>query len=113
MKLYLEYLAVRTAIAVVRLLPGAAVDAFGSWLGFMAYAADAPHRQIAARNVEAAFPALSSRERGAIVRGAFRHFGRLLLQLLKFSTLSPEQMLERVEFEGEEEVRAAFARGRG
>ena len=43
----------------------------------------------------------------------FAHFGRLLTVLLKFSTMSPEQMLARVEFEGEDRVRAAHAEGRG
>ena len=47
------------------------------------------------------------------MRGAFEHFGRLLVELLKFSTLSPEAMLARVEFEGEERVRLAYAQGRG
>jgi KDO2-lipid IV(A) lauroyltransferase len=37
----------------------------------------------------------------------------LLFELLKFSTLSPEAMLSRVEFDGEEHVRAAHAQGRG
>jgi KDO2-lipid IV(A) lauroyltransferase len=52
-------------------------------------------------------------ERRAIARGTFIHFGRLLLELLKFSTLSPEGMLARVEFDGEERVRLAYAQGRG
>ena len=42
----------------------------------------------------------------------FAHFGRLLIVLLKFSTMTPEQMLARVEFEGEERVRAAHALAR-
>jgi KDO2-lipid IV(A) lauroyltransferase len=47
------------------------------------------------------------------VRSAFAHFGRLLFAMLKFSTLGPEAMLARVEFEGEERVRAAYAHGKG
>ena len=43
----------------------------------------------------------------------FAHFGRLLFELLKFSTLSPEQMLERVEFEGDDRARLAYAQGKG
>ena len=43
----------------------------------------------------------------------FEHFGRLLMVLLKFSTLTPQQMLTHVEFDGEERVRAAHAQGRG
>jgi KDO2-lipid IV(A) lauroyltransferase len=63
--------------------------------------------------VAAAFPSRSAAGRRQIVRGAFQHFGRLLLQVLKFSTLSPEVMLARVEFEGEERVRLAHAQGKG
>jgi KDO2-lipid IV(A) lauroyltransferase len=43
----------------------------------------------------------------------FSHFGRLLTVLLKFSTMQPREMLEIVEFDGEERVLAAHAEGRG
>jgi KDO2-lipid IV(A) lauroyltransferase len=79
----------------------------------MGYAADRNHRRIAMENVAAAFPARSRDEHQRIVRGAFQHFGRLLFELLKFSTLSPQAMLKRVEFEGEDRVRAAYAHGKG
>jgi KDO2-lipid IV(A) lauroyltransferase len=52
-------------------------------------------------------------ERRQIARGAFKHFGRLLFELLKFSTLSPQAMLAHVEFDGEERARFAYAQGRG
>ena len=55
----------------------------------------------------------SAAERKAIARAAFGHFGRLLFALLKFGTLSREQMLARVELEGEERARAAYAHGKG
>jgi KDO2-lipid IV(A) lauroyltransferase len=65
------------------------------------------------QNVAAALPARTPAEQRVIVRQAFAHFGRLLFELLKFQTLSPERMLARVEFEGEERVRAAYAHGAG
>ncbi len=43
----------------------------------------------------------------------FSHFGRLLMVLLKFSTMAPAEMLRRVEFDGEERVRAAHGLQRG
>ena len=43
----------------------------------------------------------------------FEHFGVLLFELLKFSTLSTEGMRRAVEFEGEDRVRAAYAQGKG
>jgi KDO2-lipid IV(A) lauroyltransferase len=108
-----EYAAVRLLIGVVRWMPSPLVDACGSALGLAFYALDRSHRRVAERNVAAAFPTRSAAEHTAIVRGAFRHFGRLLFELLKFSTLTDEQMLGRVEFEGEERVRSAYAQGRG
>ena len=109
----LEYIGVRTLTAAVRFMPPVLVDACGSALGMTFYLLDRPHRRVAQRNVVAAFPTRTVAEHTAIVRGAFRHFGRLLFELLKFSTLTDEQMLARVEFEGEERVRSAYAQGRG
>ena len=80
--------------------------ACGALLGLAFYTLDRAHRRIAERNLAAAFPARPAAERRAIVRGAFAHFGRLLFELLKFSTLSPAAMLARVEFDGEERVAA-------
>ena len=37
----------------------------------------------------------------------------MLLELLTFSALTPEQMLERAEYEGDERVRLAYAKGKG
>lgn len=109
----LEYVGVRTLIAAVRLMPNALVDACGSTLGLTFHAFDRAHRRVAARNVAAAFPTRTPAEHAAIVRGTFEHFGKLLFQLLKFSTLTDAQMLARVEFDGEERVRAAYAQGKG
>jgi KDO2-lipid IV(A) lauroyltransferase len=109
----LEYVIVRTLIAGMRLMPFWLVDRCGALLGLAFYAFDGSHRRIAERNVASAFPSRPVTERQLIVRGAFAHFGRLLFGLLKFSTLSPCAMLARVEFEGEEHVRLAYAQGRG
>jgi KDO2-lipid IV(A) lauroyltransferase len=94
-------------------MPFAAVDACGAALGRVFYVFDRRHRRIALENVAAAFPARTSREQRDIVRGAFGHFGRLLFTVLKFSTMSPTDMLGRVEFEGEDRVRLAHAQRRG
>jgi KDO2-lipid IV(A) lauroyltransferase len=99
--------------AVVRVLPWDAVGAAGSALGLAFYYLDRPHRRITLNNLAAAFPARPPGERRAIGRGVFAHFGRLLLELLKFSTLAPARMLARVEFEGDEHARQAYAQGRG
>ena len=113
MKHRIEYALVRMLIAIVRVMPDVLVRASGTLLGLGFYTVDRAHRRIAQRNLAAAFPGRSDEDRRAIARAAFAHFGRLLFQLLAFSTLSPEQMLARVEFEGEDRARLAYAQGKG
>jgi len=113
MKHRVEYTLVRMLIKLVGVMPDSVVRASGTALGFAFYAIDGPHRRIAHRNLAAAFPGRSEAERRAIARAAFAHFGRLLFQLLAFSTLSPQAMLKRVEFEGEERARLAYAQRKG
>ena len=103
----------RALIAVVRVTPAVVVRGAGTLLGLAFYTIDGPHRRIAARNLATAFPSRPEAERRAIARAAFAHFGRLLFELLQFSTLSREQMLARVEFDGEERSRLAYAQGKG
>ena len=102
-----------SVVAVVRVLPMRAVLGAGRLLGLAFHAIDGAHRRLALRNLEAAFPLRSEAERRAIARHMFAHFGRLLMVLLKFSTMTPEAMLRRVEFEGEDRVRAAHGHQRG
>jgi len=109
----LEYAAVAGVIQLVRWVPMQAVLAAGTLLGSAFYLFDRPHRHLALRNLQAAFPLRSDGECRAIARGMFAHFGRLLTVLLKFSTMRSEEMLARVEFEGHERVIAAHAEGRG
>jgi len=109
----LEHFAVVSVIAFVRLLPMRAVLVLGSLVGRAFYLSDRPHRLLAIRNLRAAFPSRTEAECRAVSRETFSHFGRLLVVLLKFSTMRPADMLACVEFEGEERVVHAHAQGRG
>ena len=109
----LEYWVITAVTFVVRLMPWPLVHAAGTALGLAFYAVDGTHRRITLANLASAFPVRSERERRAIARGVFAHFGHLLVELLKFSTLTPAEMMARVEFEGEERGRQAYAQGHG
>jgi KDO2-lipid IV(A) lauroyltransferase len=109
----LEYLAVVSVVAVVRIFPVRSVLAAGTLLGRAFYLFDRGHRRLALKNLRAALPARTGAECRWIAREMFSHFGRLLAVLLKFSTMRPEKMLALVEFEGEERVVHAHAQGRG
>jgi KDO2-lipid IV(A) lauroyltransferase len=109
----LEYLCVAALRAVVTVLPHQIVRAWGTAVGMLVYALDGRRRNVALSNLAHAFPTRSADERRAIVRAVFVHFGRLLFEILKFSTLSHAQMMKRVEFEGEDRARHAYAQGKG
>jgi KDO2-lipid IV(A) lauroyltransferase len=100
-------------IALVRVLPMTGVLSAGALLGRAFYRFDRGHRRLAIENLRAAFPSRDAAECDRITRAMFEHFGRLLMALLKFGTLTPAEMLSLVEFDGEERVRAAHGRGRG
>ncbi len=108
-----EYFAVVALQKLTAVLPHPVLLLFGRTLGFVFYVLDVPHRRVALQNLAAAFPRRSAAERRAIVRAVFAHFGCLLFEFLKFSTLTPQQILDRVEFDGEERVRLAYAQGKG
>jgi KDO2-lipid IV(A) lauroyltransferase len=109
----LEFGAVRLVAAIVSVLPMRLVRRIGAGLGRLAYVADRSHRRTALENLAAAFPSKRERERRALARAMFAHFGSLLLELLKFANYSPEQMRKAVEVEGQERARQAYAQNRG
>jgi KDO2-lipid IV(A) lauroyltransferase len=113
MRYLIEYVAVASVRLVVRGLPLPVVRRLGESLGLMFYVVDRMHRRIALANLGTAFPKKSEDERRRIARSMFQHFGRLLLELLKFSSLSRERQLALVDWEGEERVRLALAQGKG
>lgn len=113
MRFRIEYWAVLAVRGAVRVMPHALVRAIGALLGLTFYVVDRPHRRVALANLTQCFPLRSERERRRLARAMFQHFGRLLFEIIKFSTLSEEAMLARVEFEGEERARHAYAQGRG
>jgi KDO2-lipid IV(A) lauroyltransferase len=106
----LEYAAVVSVRTLVRLLPDFLVRAMGSTIGLLVYLVDVPHRRVALANLAQCFPNRTEAERRAIARGTFRHFGQLLLELLRFGTMD---RASRVEIEGTDRVRHAYAKGKG
>ena len=113
MRYQVEYLAVRSVALMARALPLSLVRSLGERLGLMFYLVDRVHRRIALANLEVAFPKKSADECRVIAKAMFQHFGRLLLELLKYSSLPPERQMALVDWEGEERVRLALAQKKG
>jgi len=110
---YLEFTLVRMVSGCLRLMPITMVRACGGGLGVLAAFVDRFHRRIALENLAQAFPSRSPAERRRVLRAMFAHFGRLLLELIKFEALSDEEIAARVDIEGEEHVRQAYRQRRG
>lgn len=113
MKRRVEYAVVRAVAAAVRLLPLSAARAAGAALGRAAYHVDRFHRRVALDNLSHAFPSKSEAERRAVARAMFAHFGSVLLELMKFGSMSGDEILGRFDVDGEERARHAYERGRG
>ena len=113
MRQQLEYIAVAGIRRITSVMPYPLLWLAGTALGYIFYICDRKHRRVALDKLAAAFPRRTAAERRAIVRATFAHFGRLLFEFLKFSTLSDAQILDRVEFDGEERVRLAYGQGKG
>ena len=109
----LEYALVVGIRELVRILPESWGRGIGTVVGSAFYLVDGGHRRLAVAQLRRAFPARSAAECRAIARATFAHFGRLLVAVLRFSTLSPPAIQQRVEYDGVERVREALARGRG
>lgn len=109
----LEYRLVQFVRALAGGLPEPLSRAMGTAIGLFFYAIDAGHRRLAIDQLAAAFPTRSRRECRAIARRTFGHFGRLVVAVLRTSTMTPDEIMARVEVEGDDRVRAGLAGGRG
>jgi len=108
-----EYSVVLVMRTLVWLLPDAVGRALGTTIGLAFYALDRRHRRVAINQLRAAFPTRSAAECQAIARATFAHFGRLLVFVLRLSTIRPEELRGLLEVEGENHFRDALAQGKG
>ena len=113
MRFRFEFALVSIVERTIRVLPMPVVRGCGTLLGYTAYALDRFHRRVAMSNLAQAFPSRPAAERRGIARRMFVHFGRLVLELIKFSGMTEPQMLEHSEIEGEDRVAQAHRQGRG
>jgi KDO2-lipid IV(A) lauroyltransferase len=80
---FLVYAIVRVVVCVVQALRFETACGFANFLAWLAYRVDARHRLVAKENLEKAFPGkYSSAEIDRLVRGVYRHFCRVLIEIL-------------------------------
>jgi KDO2-lipid IV(A) lauroyltransferase len=109
----LELLLVRLVRALVRPLAMRTVRRIGQRLGRLAFYVDNSRRRVALENLTHAFPSRTRGEIEGIARAMFGHFGAVLLELLKLSTLTDAGMTALVDVDGADRVNQAYQQGRG
>ncbi len=98
--------------AGLRRLPPPARVAVGERLGLLGHAIDRRHRELARENVRRGLGVDEARA-AEIVRGVFRHFGRVAAEVLSLPAYARPGAERLFEIEGFEHLETAWARGRG
>lgn len=103
---YLVYLAVRLIVGICQAMSVEASYRFADRLAALLYRVDKRHRQVGLDNLRMAFgDEYTEAERDAIIRGVYRHFCRMVMEMLHIPRkLHPETWRERIALVGHEKV---------
>ncbi|HVA78443.1 MAG TPA: lysophospholipid acyltransferase family protein [Candidatus Binataceae bacterium] len=110
-----EWVGAAAYIAAMRALPLDRAVRVGSKLGRIAMEVDRFNRPIALKNLEIAFPDLTIAQRLAILRGAYRNWGRMAAEWSHIRKLNRSNIEDVVTYEGKEHWDEAerISKGRG
>jgi len=114
MRIQAEFLAFLALKFFISLLPRSWCLALGRSLGTLAFYLDGRHRRIALRNLRTAFGGQKGpAEFRAIARASFRHFGQVMIDILKLFHYERSKIEELVAVEGWENLVNAIRLGKG
>ncbi len=109
----LEYVAARSILTGLGLLPRPLAVALGLGIGRIAYTFGGRLRRTGARNLKLAYPNMSEKESAGILRGCFANLGRLLGEFSRLPRATPDDLRRIIDCEGIENLEAARSAGRG
>ena len=85
----------------------------GKLLGLVFYTLAIPHRRLVRRNLQFCYPEWSAKEIRELSKRIFMNFGITLAEMFQSSFMSPEEVLNALLVEGEENFNKAFKSNRG
>jgi KDO2-lipid IV(A) lauroyltransferase len=109
---HLEFTAYRLARATVDRCPAVVGSALGSLLGDLFWVLGI-RRGIVRFNLRLAFPEWPENTRRRLARQVARHFGRVVIDVLRFQRMGPDQFLKNVDVVGLDNAAGAATLGRG
>ncbi len=98
----LEWTGASIGIASLRALPLARAVRIGSGLGRIAMEIDRPNRPIAIKNMEIAFPGMTSAQRLELLRGVYRNWGRMAAEWAHLGELDRSNIERFATYEGKQ-----------
>jgi len=101
---------IRSFVAGIR--PGRIV-ALGRVVGQLAYYLDIPQRRVVWRNLKFCVPEWSSREVIQFSKRVYQNLGVVVLEMLQTAALRPDELLDRVEIIGSEDLLGSLDEKRG
>lgn len=113
MRRKLEYAAAWPFIKILGILPRPLSRAVGIAISQLVYLLHFKLRRVGMRNLAMAFPDKPVAERKRILRGEFTSLGRQLAELCQFPKYTLENVDKVVAYDGLENYRRAYARGKG
>ena len=90
-----------------------AAEKFGERLGRLFFRISKKHRERALANLRLAFPDMEEKERAALARQVFEHFGRVATDFLRSARRTDQEVVDSCEVEGLEILEEAFRKGKG
>jgi KDO2-lipid IV(A) lauroyltransferase len=108
-----EFAVVWVFVHSLRLLPRSLARAFGAAIGALAFRVLGRLRRVGIRNLELAFPEMTSAEREAILRSEYRNLGLLLAEFCKMPDYTTETASRFIRYEGLENYQRAREQGKG
>jgi KDO2-lipid IV(A) lauroyltransferase len=94
----LEYLAARTVLGFLGILPRRVALFFSIGIARLGYHLLGNLRKVGYRNLEIAMPETSQRERARLVKGSFESLGRILGEVSQFHKATPAKLEQLIEF---------------
>jgi Kdo2-lipid IVA lauroyltransferase/acyltransferase len=113
MRRRLEYAAAWPFLKMMGVLPRPLSRAFAIGIAQLVYLLHFRLREVGLRNLAMAFPEKSEAQRRRILRGVFTSLGRQLAELCQFPRYTTENVNEVVVYDGVDNFRRAYARGKG
>jgi KDO2-lipid IV(A) lauroyltransferase len=108
----MQYLIARLLLGAFAILPVRVGFAVSAAMARVFFLFSGKLRRVGERNLEIAFPDLTSSERQRLLRGCFANLGRLLA-VFAYVTNQPRELKSLIDCEGLEHLETAEKRGRG